>query len=201
MLNEELSMEWLENIIDNSLEKMAREQILMSRPDPNMPKEMIDNSIPRENDWIGWRPIKSDISDQELDELEVKIGKELPHSFRHLLKYKYFYELEMEDRSFSLFGNLPGRTIRGLEDGILNSWDPDYLIELGYIYFADFHDYGLLCFDANCIEENNEYPIVFFDHEDLTTVHQYARNFQDLLESDQERGNRFIEKLNDFYAQ
>lgn len=194
-------MEWLENMIDKSLEKMAREAVLMSSPDPNMPKEMIDDTIDRDNDWKGWKPIKSDITDQELDLLEVKIGKELPYSFRHLLKYKYFYKLEMEDQSFSLFSNISGRTISSLEDKILNSWVPELLIELGYIYFADFQDYGLLCFDANSKEENNEYPVVFIDHEDLTTVHQYARNFRDLLESDLERGNRFIDKLNDFYAQ
>jgi hypothetical protein len=194
-------MEWLENIVDKSLDKMAQEEVFMKRPDPNMPKEMIDKSIPKNDDWTGWKPVKSNIRDEELDSLELKIGRELPLSFRSFLKYKCFYDLFLQDRTIGLISNLPGRTIEGIEDVVLNGWDPYYLIELGYIYFANFEDYGLLCFDANCLEDGNEYPIVFFDHEDLTIAHPYANYFRDLLESDTERGNRFIEKLNKFYAQ
>lgn len=200
MDNKTSDVDWLEVLVDASLERMIKGKILMRHPDPNMPQEMIDPNIPKQDDWIGWRPISSNITDLELDDLELKIGKQLPQSFRHLLKYKCYYELKMEDRSFSLLNNLPGRTIIELEKGILKNFYPSCLIQLGYIYFADFHDFGLLCFDANSIEENHEYPVVYFDHEDLTTVHYYAKNLRDLLESDKERGNRFIEKLNTFYS-
>lgn len=86
-----------------------------------------------------------------------------------------------------------------LRDLVFDSFEPELLIGRGYIYFADFHDYGLLCFDANEVRSDNEYPVVYIDHENLEEVHSYASNFYDLLTGDSERGNRFIDYLNELH--
>jgi hypothetical protein len=99
----------------------------------------------------------------------------------------------------NLPSHVPGRTIAVMRDLVFGSFDPELLIGRGYIYFADFDDYGLLCFDANEVRNDNEYPIVYIDHENLEEVHVYASNFYDLLTGDSERGNRFIDFLNDSY--
>lgn len=193
-------MEWLENIVDESLRKMECEEVLMKRPDPNMPSQMINDKIPRADDWIGWKPIKSEVTDEELHSLESTIGIEFPKSFKYLLKYKHYYSLVLKDKAIHLISNIPERTLQGLELGLLENWYPKNLIELGYIYFAEFHDYGLLCFDSNFKEDDNEFPIVYFNQEDLSQAHPYAENFRDLLESEPDRSNKFIEKMNELYS-
>ena len=192
-------MEWLEKIIDDALDKMAKEEILMSRPDPNMPIEMFDPNIPSESDWKGWKPIPSVLDDSDLNKLEKMIGIELPLSYRHFLKHKHFYELEISDYAVNLHAHLPDKSLESFKELFFEYFDPGYLIEKGLICFADFQDYGLLCFDSNIKRENNEYPIVFIDHEDLTTKHNYSNDFKELMTADRERGNRFIMELNEHY--
>jgi len=192
-------MKWLENIIDSALEKMSEEQILMSRPDPNMPKEMFDPNISSESDWKGWKPIPSILNDSDLSRLEEMIGIELPLSYHHFLKYKHFYELEISDYAVNLHSHLPDKSLESFKELFFEYFDPEYLIERGLIYFADFQDYGLLCFDSNEKRENNEYPIVYIDHEELSTKLHYSENFKELMSADRERGNRFITELNEFY--
>lgn len=192
-------MKWLEKIIDDSLDEMSKEQILMSIPDPDMPEEMFDKNISTEEGWKGWKPITSTFDNRALDRLEDTIKIKLPLSYRHFLMYKHFYRLNISDYSVNLHSNLPDRNLEAFKELFFESFDPKYLIEKGFIYFADFEDYGLLCFDSNQNKENNEYPIVYIDHEDLSVNHLYAKNFKELLFADSERGNRFILKLNEFY--
>lgn len=194
-------MEWLEKIIDEALSKMAKDEILMKQPDPDMPKEMIDPTIPVDDDWIGWKPIKSVLNDSDIDRLEDMIGIKLPNSYRHFLTYKHFYELEIEDYAVNLHAHLPDKNLESFKELFFEYFDPTYLIKKGLIYFADFQDYGLLCFDSNVKAENNEYPIVYIDHGELLTKHHYANNFKELILADEERGNRFIMELNEYYKQ
>ena len=193
-------MKWLEKIIDDTLKKMAIEGYEMKRPDPNMHKEMIDSEIAVDNDWKGWKPISSKFNDSDLDSLEDMIGVKLPNSYRHFLKYKHFYSLSIPDHAVNIHSNLPSEDyLSEFKELFFKYYDSDLLIRKGYIYFADFQDYGLLCFDSNKTIENNEFPIVYIDHEELTEVHFYAENFQELLQNDPEKGNRFIMKLNEFH--
>lgn len=187
------------DLIDYYLEEMRRTEFLFKTPDPKMPKEMIDSTIPTDNDWIGWKPISSTVSDLDLNAFEKEIKYPLPQSFRIYLKHKHFYELSLPDFAVNLPSHVPGRTIALMRDLVFDSFEPELLIGRGFIYFADFHDYGLLCFDANELRNDNEYPVVYIDHENLEEVHAYASNFHDLLTGDSERGNRFIEYLNDSY--
>lgn len=192
-------MKWLEQIIDNCLTEMSKNDIFMKMPG-DIPFEMLDNSISQTDDWKGWKPIASIITDQDINRLEDKIGYQLPFSYRYFLKYKHFYSLKIADHSVNLPHHLPNKKLTYLHEYFFESFDPEFLIEKNYIYFADFYDYGLLCFDANEPAENNEYKIVYIDHERLEDIHLYANNFRELLEADSETGNRFIEKLNEYYS-
>ena len=192
-------MKWLEEVVDNALEKMIKEGVLMMRPDRNMPIEMIDSSIPTNNDWKGWKPIPSVLNDSDLNRLESIIGAKLPDSYRYFLMYKHFYELDIPDYTVNFHAHLPYKNLNRFNKTFFERFDPTYLIERGLIHFADFQDFGLLCFDSNKKRENNEYPIVFVDEGDLLITHHYSNSFKELMTADRETGNRFIMKLNDYY--
>jgi len=192
-------MEWLEKIIDETLDEMAKEKILMKVPVLNMPNGMFDSTIESEDDWKGWKPIASVFNDLDLNKLEKMIGIELPLSYRHFLKYKHFYELRIPDFAINFPSHLPDENLDGFKEWFFEFYEPEFLIEKGLILFARFHDYGLLCFDSNIKNENNEYPVVFIDCDDLTIKHHYSRDFKELMTADTERGNRFIMKLNEYY--
>lgn len=191
-------MEWLHKIIDDSLQEMSKTEISMMTP-ADIPEEMQDGSIKRMDDWSGWKPIRSIIENSDIDKVEKEIGFPLPSSYREFLKTKHFFGLRIPDRAVNLPGILPDKELSFLREFVFEMMEPEFIIGRGYIYFADFEDYGLLCFNTNEQAENNEYPIVFIDHEDLDDIHLYANNFKELLEADKERGNRFIEYLNDYY--
>lgn len=192
-------MKWLEQIIDNCLAEMAKTDIFMKMPG-DIPLEMLNTSIPQKDEWKEWKPIDSIITDDDINKLENKIGLPIPLSYRYYLKYKHFYGLKIPDHSVNLPHHLPDKELTLLQEYILEGLDPEYLIERNYIYFADFNDYGILCFDANEPEKNNEFKIVYIDHERLEDTHLYANNFRELLEADSEKGNRFIEKMNEYYS-
>lgn len=194
-------MDWLKKVIDDALDKMTKEEVLMKQPDPNMPEEMYDTSIPSDSDWKGWKPIPSVLNDSDIDKLETIIGIKLPLTYRCYLTYKHFYELEIPDFSANLHAHLPDKSLNSFKALYFEYFEPEYLIEKGFIYFADFQDYGLLCFDSNEKRVNNEYPIVCLDHDDLTTKHFYSNNFEDFMTADRERGNRFVIYLNEYYRQ
>lgn len=191
-------MEWLQKIIDNVLHEMSKTEILMMTP-ADVPKAMQDHSIRKIDDWSGWKPIKSTITDSTIDKLEKDIGFSLPLTYREFLKTKYFFKLKIPDRAVQFPEFLPDQELSFLGERVSNMLESELVIGRGYIYFADFEDHGLLCFNANEKVENNEYPIVYIDHEDLNDIHLYANNFRELMEADEEHGNRFIDSLNDYH--
>jgi hypothetical protein len=191
-------MEWIYKVVDSALEKMAKTTISMMTP-AKLPVNMVDESIPKSDDWTGWKPTESIITDEDLTRLENKIGHNLPLSFREFLKYKHFVQLRLNNYAIGLFSHMPDKELSELKRKILEFHEPELLIDQGYIYFADFNDYGLLCFDTNNKRENFDWSVVYIDHDDLETIHEYAENFKDLIESDEEHGNRFIDKLNKMY--
>ena len=185
----------IQEIVDECLFKMAQNKVLMKFPG-NVPREMLDPSIETNNDWKGWKPIKSIIDDNDLNILERKIGYHLPPSYREFLKYKHFYDLRIPDQAVNFPHHLPDKDLNFLLEFVFNYMIPELIIGKGYIYFADFEDYGLLCFNTNVKNENNEYPIVYIDHDDLAEIHPYANNFLELLEADKDKGDKFVEYLN-----
>jgi hypothetical protein len=191
-------MDWIKKTVDSALKEMSKEKIFMMMPG-DIPKEMLDDTIPALDDWKGWRAIDSIIDDSDIIKLEKKIGITLPTSYREYLKYKHFYRLRLPDIAVNLFPHPPDKNLTTLQTHIFEYHEPELVIGRKYIYIADFHDYGLLCFDANAKATDTEFKVVYIDHENLGDIHIYADNFQDLLQADSEKGNDFIDKLNELY--
>lgn len=183
------------HLIDEALQKMSRNDFAMMVPG-EIPPAMLDHIIKPDADWRGWKPIDSIITDEDIQRFEAKIGLGLPASYKAFLKHKHFFHLYLPDGAVNLFEHLPDHDLKALEYQVFQCHEPEFIIGRKYIYFADFHDYGLLCFDANEPAPDNEYKIVWLDHEDLEPVIPYSSGFQELLEADSERGNDFITQLN-----
>ena len=177
---------------------MANQKYLMMVCD-EVPETMIDISIEPEEDLTGWKPVEAIINDRDLDVLEGIIGFKLPLSYRAFLMYKHWFDLKIPDLAVTFPDHLPDKHVLFLQAYVHDYMLPEFVIGKGYIYFADFEDYGMLCFDTRREVENYEYPVIFMHHEDFEDVHVYAQNFLELLEGDAEKGNRFIEYLNDHY--
>jgi len=191
-------MNWVKKVVDNTLKEMSKEKIFMMVPG-DIPSEMLDMTIEPMDDWRGWRPIDSIITDEDIQQFEKKIAVSLPSSYKEYLKYKHFFRLRLPDVATNLFKHLPDKSLTELNYHVFDSHEPELIIGRKYIYIADFHDYGLLCFDANESIQDNEYKIVYMDHENLDDIHVYANNFRALMEADSEKGNDFIDKLNEYY--
>ena len=191
-------MDWIKKTVDDALKEMSKVKIRMMVPG-DIPSEMLDETIEPMDDWRGWRPVDSIVIDTDIEKFEKQIGIRLPTSYREYLKYKHFYNLRIPDTAVNLFSHPPDKELTNLRTHIFNYHEPELIIGRRYIYIADFHDYGLLCFDANIEIADNEFKVVYIDHENLEDIHIYANNFRDLLEADGEKGNDFIDKLNELY--
>ena len=156
--------ELIHEFIDNSL-KTLEELDLMKRPHPNMPKEMINETRTTDNDWIPWKAIPSKATDSDIKEIEERIGLSLPQSYIEFLKYKHFYSLDTP-KEINFYQHCVRDWKKHLFDTYFHSWEPDEIIKKGFIPFGDYSDWGILCFDTNKqSEKNNEYEIIYIDHE------------------------------------
>ena len=138
---------------------------LMFIPHSNMPSEMIDLDVKQNEDWIPWKAITSKVTDKDILELENKIELKYPLLYKEFLKYKHFYELE-NIAEITFFKHCVRDWKKYLLDQYFESWEPDEIIKKGFIPFADYSDWGIVCFDTNRMEDN-DCPIIMFDHETL----------------------------------
>lgn len=190
-------MKTIEQIVDDSLERMRKDVFPMMTCTDNFPKEMIDESIECEDEgYFGWKPIPSTISDDEIVQLESDLNCQLPKSYKSFLQYLYFEELYFEDPAIRFPKNLPNKSLQSLKEKNLEYHDPEMIIDKGYFYFADFDDYGLLVFDTNKPAIDNEFEILYIDHEEFEDKYLYAKNFTEFMNFDAHQSNRFIEFLN-----
>lgn len=143
-------------------------------PEMTMPNEPIDNE-----GWQKWFPIKSAIIDSDIDEIEKQLGFTLPTSYKAFLKYKHFYDLHISEAHFARLD------IRNWKQNLLNmvydNFPTEFLIDKGYIPFADWNDWGVLCFDTNGLTQNNDYPVILWDHDNWEEYQPFAENFEQLL--------------------
>lgn len=184
----------IQKIVEECLKKMSTNKIFM-KISGDINAEMYDPSIETTSDSKGWKPINSVIDDNDLSKLENKIGHTLPQSYREFLKYKHFYELKIPDSAVCFPKHLPDKEVNFLLQLVFNSMVPEKIIGKGFIYFADFEDYGILCFNTNENYENNDYPIVYIDNYNLNEIYPYANNFLELLEADESKGEKFFAYL------
>jgi hypothetical protein len=138
--------------------------------------EMQDPSAMGDSEWKTWMPINSKATDKEIAELEVAIGHKLPVDYIFFLKYKHFCELYIGEARMCRH---PVNTWQAsLNEMIFNGNPREFLIDKGFIPFADMSDWGLLCFDTNRGYLTANYPIVLWDHESPDWNKDYAPSFR-----------------------
>jgi hypothetical protein len=141
--------------------------------------EMTDQNQNKIEDWNFWYPINSTVTDSEIEDFEKQVGYVLPTDYKTFLKHKHFYELHISEVSFT---SHPVNTWRVKQTEIIfEGYPAEYLIEKGYLPFANWSDWGLLCFDTNSNKEDNNYPIVLWDHEIADEVEPKYTDFLDLM--------------------
>lgn len=165
-------------IVDKHLNKFIEKgvNILPGKIEPEMadPGELMSKE-----EWNKWYPIDSTVTDPELEELENKLNFKFPSDYKIFLKHKHFYELYIYEARFS--GHIIRTWKRSLISLAFDGYPREFLIDKGYFPFADWNDWGQLCFDTNNPQVENEYPVVLWDHERWDEFEPYSPNFNSLL--------------------
>jgi len=131
--------------------------------DEVVPKVMVGGKHIKLN-LSNWKAIESTISNVEIESLEEYYNHKLPKSYILFLKHKHFLELHLGEYGIGFFKNMPKTILKDTLQIISEQyWN---LIERNYLPFAAMSDFGVLCFDANQPQLDNEYSVVSFNHED-----------------------------------
>ncbi|MGD1839995.1 MAG: SMI1/KNR4 family protein [Thermonemataceae bacterium] len=166
----------MEGIIEENLKHW--EAIGLNKIPVEVAEEMADPKQNKNEEWRIWKAIPSTVTEAEIKAFEKLIGYELPDSYKRFLQYKHFYELQIGECSFC---EHPINTWKdALSDMIFNGYPREYLIDKGKVPFANWSDWGLLCFDTSH-KVGNEYQIVLWDHEIADEWEFMAENFEKLL--------------------
>lgn len=157
----------MQQFVDHALETWRQNDLMLS-PHPSMPVEMRDETRAAEDDWIPWKPIPSTVTDADLRELEERLNRRYPNLYKAFLQYKHFYELWSKKITFFRHGIYEWKA--ELLDRYFTFMDPARLIGQGYVYFADYDDWGVICFDTNQQNpQDGDCPVILIDHDQLHT--------------------------------
>lgn len=173
----------IKNIIDIYLRKWV--DMGINQLPVQIETEMSDLNQDMSEEWRTWFPINSKVTDEEINDIENRIGYEFPEDYKTFLKHKHFYELQISEVSFCEHPINIWRT--SLTEMIFDGYPKEFLIDKGYIPFANWSDWGMLCFDTNKNQNDKNYPIVLWDHELADEVQYQYEDFYDMIEKiDQE---------------
>lgn len=145
-----------------------------------IPDSMLDKSKNADDEeYSFWVPIKSSTTQDEISSLEKLLKHQLPGSYKYFLLQKHFIELHLGGGP-RFFSHIPNKLVSTFSK-ILKTYYSD-LIKKNYLPFADFGDWGVLCFNANNVTPDNDYEIVILDHEDgYNKPTAYAKSFIDMF--------------------
>lgn len=141
----------------------------------------IDSEKPEKDGCLAWKPIESLITDDEILEVEEKLKRPLPQSFKAYLKYKNFYELDVMSEVFLFNPLIPGRWKKNILDETFNGYPKEFIYDKGLIPFGRYSDWGLACFNTHKTSEGYEYEIVIWDHDDPYKSEFRAESFEKML--------------------
>lgn len=130
---------------------------------------------------VFWNAIPSTITQNEVEKLESYFKHQLPQTYKDFLQHRHFLELDLGEHSIGFFKSLPQTFVNDTIEKI----ESDYpgLVERNYLPIADLSDFGVVCFDANEMSDNNNYPIVGLSHEDeYEEIILYFDNFETMFE-------------------
>jgi hypothetical protein len=140
---------------------------------------MLEHSPPAPADSWAWKPITSTVTAAQLASFEVALGYRLPDDYKAFLQHKHFYELHIGNTTF--FEHPVDSWLSVLFKELHHGWPREQLIDKGFISFAMYEDWGMLCFDANRAQDTANYPVVLWDHEQPDKVTAYSASFAELL--------------------
>ncbi|WP_175620575.1 SMI1/KNR4 family protein [Chryseobacterium schmidteae] len=168
----------IKNIIDLYLRKWV--DMGINQLPRQIETEMSDLNQDMSEEWRTWFPVNSKVTDEEINEIENRIGYEFPEDYKTFLKHKHFYELQISEVSFCEHPVNTWNT--SLKEMIFDGYPKEFLIDKGYIPFANWSDWGMLCFDTNKNQDDKNYPIVLWDHELANEVQYQYEDFYDMIE-------------------
>jgi len=179
-MNEDLTV--ITSAIDNSLDFVGNHLNGLIHTVYTVPDYMVDHTKhTNTSDWCHWKPLKAEISEADFENYEKQTGIKLPASYKTFLGYKFFIDLNF-GHEVIFFKHTKNWINENLES--INQWGTEFTTDKGLLPFADYSDWGLICFDANIPYEENEYNICYIDHEDMDTPKEYVHGrfaFIDLI--------------------
>ncbi|MBP2618333.1 SMI1/KNR4 family protein [Chryseobacterium jejuense] len=161
----------IKEIVDRTLDFWVENELNQLPCD--IEKEMLAPDQP-DDEWKFWLPVTSTVTDAQLKEFEKETGFVFPEDFKIFLKHKHFYELQISEVSFC---SLPVSSWRAsLREMMFETYPRELLFNKGYVPFAVYSDWGLLCFDTH-----NNNAVVLWDHEYEDSFEYQYPNFYELL--------------------
>lgn len=153
----------VKNYVDESLAQLKR--LGHMRCPGKLPEKMKDASIPPSNDWVGWKPIPSTVTDTDLNALENETKLGFPPPYRDFLKYLHFVDLT--ERGIRFEPHLCSDWREKLRRAYFQSWPRERILDIGLLPFGDESqmDAGPVCFDTRFRLPDGDCPVVFWDHE------------------------------------
>lgn len=153
----------VKNFVDASIAQSRRFNLM--RWPGQIPEPMRDQSISPSNDWIGWHPTPSTVTDKDLDSLEGETGLPFPPLYRDLLKYLHFVELMGAALQFER--HMCHNWKETLRKTYFNGWPRERILDIGLLPFGEesMMNAGPICFDTRHRQNDGDCPVVFWDHE------------------------------------
>jgi hypothetical protein len=164
------------SLVDEALADRERKKLNCH---PGMvPESMQTGEV--EGDWKYWRALKSTVSEQDLEELERLLGVRISKQYQEILQHKHFIELQIGEVSF--FSHPVDSWMSTIRTAVFEGYPKEFLIEKGYLPFADYSDWGLLCFRITERNADGEYPVYLWDHECPEKLNFFAPDLGSALE-------------------
>jgi hypothetical protein len=136
-----------------------------------------------ENEWFEWKLVeRSQGIAPGFEDIEKECGHALPESFKQW--HSRYFMLD-GDLGMVRLPEIPSNDPFGRLREIMFGYEPASLIAQGLVPFAyDGNDGGALCFDTRKPAENNEWSILFHDHEwnEIERMEIVFTSFRKLLE-------------------
>lgn len=129
-----------------------------------VPPEMLDSTIEPRDDWVGWKPVPSTVTDADLDELEYQYGFRYPPLYRELLRTVHYFGLSWV--GFVFAAHVIGSWRETLEQ-LYQACNEPRILGRGLLPFGSELDLGAgpVCLDTRHRFPNGDCPVVFWDHE------------------------------------
>ncbi|GAB5493721.1 MAG: hypothetical protein Phog2KO_39360 [Phototrophicaceae bacterium] len=139
--------------------------ILNARIYSQIPEVMITSREEENYGRVRWKLTKHrDDINPDFEVLEEKIGVVLPYSFK--LWHSRYFTLNGFSHLIYLPISPSNDPLYGLRQQIFNSWHPQEIRDSGLIMFgSERNGIGPICFDVRKPVQDNDYPIVIWDHE------------------------------------